>query len=554
MSSSNDSTKASDANKKVSRRTALKVVGGAVVVGAAAVLGGYYSGAFKAGPTATTATASVTSSIKPGGTLTMAIDSDIVRLDPHASSAAVDRVVYQSLYGHFLDLNLNSEVIPAIAQSWTQPDSVSYVFTLRDGVKFHDGTPLDADAVKFNFDRMMGLLDAKLLPTPNNRKSEISSIDKVTVVDSKTVKMALKQPFAPILSVLTDRAGMLVSPTALQKDPQGFVKNPIGAGPFKFVEWISGDHVTLNRFENYYEPGLPYLDTVIIKPITDGSTRLLAVESGTVDFIRFFNDSDINKVKSDVASGKFGYVVNSSYGFQGFEMNTMKAPFDNKSARQAVHYAIDVQQFIDTVTFGVEQAINGPITQAHGAYFETAFKPFDKWPHGDPDLAKQALQQAGMPNGFSFDFKTVSNPLNRQIAELFQSQLAAVGIKMNIVQEDFTRLLTDSENHDFQAAAIGWSGRPDPDQNVYVWFHSTGSFNDARYSNPTVDSLLDQARSSTSTSDRVKLYQQAVRLIVSDAPYQFTTAFPNSFDWNSTVKEFSPIPDGMVRTTRMYKG
>ena len=543
-------------NKKINRRTALKIVGGVAVVGAAAVLGGYGLGAFKPGPgptSATTMSAMSTSSIKPGGTVTIAIDSDIVRLDPHASSAAVDRVMYQSLFGHFVDLNLNSEVIPAIAQSWTQPDGLTYIFTLRDGVKFHDGTPVDADAVKFNFDRMMGLLDAKLLPTPNQRKSEISSIDKVTVVDSKTVKMTLKQPFAPMLSVLTDRAGMLVSPTAVQKDPQGFVKNPVGAGSFKFVEWISGDHVTLNRFPNYYEPGLPYLDTVIIKPITDGSTRLLAVESGTVDFIRFFNNSDINKVKSDAASGKFGYVVNSSFGFQGFEMNTMKTPFDNKFARQAVHYAVDIQQYVDTITFGVEQAITGPVTQAHGSYYETAFKPFDKWPHADPDLAKQALQQAGMPNGFSFDYKAVSTPLARQIAELFQSQLAVVGIKMNIVQEDFTRLLTDSENHDFQAEAIGWSGRPDPDQNVYVWFHSTGSFNDMRYSNPAVDSLLDQARASTSTSDRIKLYQQAVRQIVSDAPYQFTTAFPNGFVWNSTVKGFSPIPDGMVRTARMYK-
>ena len=159
-----------------------------------------------------------------------------------------------------------------------------------------------------------------------------------------------------------------------------------------------------------------------------------------------------------------------------------------------------------------------------------------------------------MPSGFSFDFKTIQTSLGRQIAELFQSQLAAVGIKMNIIQEDFTRLLSDSENHDFQACAIGWSGRPDPDQNAFIWFHSTGSFNDARYSNPDVDKLLEQARAASATSDRVKLYQQAVRQIVSDAPYQFTTAFPNGFVWNSTVKGFSPIPDGMVRTTRMYKG
>jgi peptide/nickel transport system substrate-binding protein len=539
-------------SRKINRRTALKIAGGVIIAGAAA-LGAYELSLPKPGPAAVTTSTMSTSSIKTGGTLTIAIDSDIVRLDPHASSAAVDRVMYQSLYGHFLDLNLKTEIIPAIAASCTQPDSQTYVFTLRDGVKFHDGTAVDADAVKFNFDRMMGLLDQKLLPTPNLRKSEISSIDQVTVVDNKTVKTALKAPFAPFLSVLTDRVGMLVSPTAVQKDPVAFVKNPVGAGPFKFVEWISGDHVTLNRNPNYYLPGEPYLDTVIIKPVVDPSTRLLNVESGTVDFVRFFADSDINKIKNDAATGNFGYIVNPSFGFQGFELNNMKAPFDNKSARQAILYAIDVQQYIDTITFGVEQAINGPITPAHGAFYDSTFKPFDKWPHADLDLAKQALQQAGMPNGFSFDFITLPTTAERQVAELFQSQLNAIGIKMNIVQEDFTRILTDSENHNFQACRLGWSGRPDPDQNAYVWFHSTGSLNDARYDNPNVDNLLQQARSTTITSDRISLYKQAVRQISTDAPYIFLTAFPNGFVWRSNVKGFSPIPDGMVRAVEMYK-
>lgn len=551
--SSSDSKESSG---KVDRRTALKVIGGIVVVGAAAAVGGYELGLFNPspGPSPTTTSATRTSSsIKTGGTLTIAIDSDIVRLDPHASNAAVDRVMYQSLYGHFVDLNLNAEIIPEIAQSWTQPDSLTYIFTLTDGVKFHDGTPLDASAVKFNFDRMLGLLDPKLLPSPNQRKSEISSIDTVTVVDSKTVKIALKQAFAPFLSVLSDRAGMFVSPTALQKDPVAFLKNPVGAGPFQFVEWITGDHVTLNRNPNYYVKGQPYLDTVVIKPIVDGSARLLAVESGTVDFIRFFNDADVTKVKNDAATGNFGYIINSSFGFQGFEMNTSKPPFDNKSARQAVLYAIDVQQYIDTILFGVETPINGPITPAHGAFYDPTFKVFDKWPHADQDLAKQALQQGGLGNGFSFDFKTVSTTLARQTAELFQSQLAAVGIKMNIVQEDFTRLLTDSQNGDYNAAAIGWSGRPDPDQNVYVWFHTKASFNDMRYSNSTVDTLLENARTSTSITDRQNMYKQAVKLIAADASYLFTNAFANDFVWKSNVKGFVPVPDGMVRTGSMYK-
>lgn len=533
----------------MNRRTALKIAGGAIVVGAASVLGASQLGVFKPRPTQQGTTQTT---IKRGGTLTIAIDADIVNLDPHASTAAVDRVLYQAIYSHFVDLDANLNLIPAVAEKWTQPDNKTYIFNIRDGVMFHDGTKVDADAVKFNFDRMMGLLDKSLLPIPNLRQTEVSPIDKVEVIDSLTVKISLKSVFAPFLSVLADRAGMFVSPTTLKKDPQGFVQNPVGAGPFKFVEWKKDDHVAAERFPNYYQKDLPYLDRVIIVPRIDTSKRLQDLRSGTVDFIRYFATSDIDTVKKEAAAGNIFYRVDPSLQFQGYFLNNSKPPFDNKLLRQAVRYAVDLEELVNTVYFGVDKIIYGPLTAAHNPYYDPDFKPYPKWPKADLDSAKQALAKAGVPNGFEFELKTVPAPSNRQEAELIQSQLQKVGIKVNVVQVDFTRILADGAGGTFQMIGIGWSGRPDLDQNMYQFWHTNAPNNYARYNNPDVDKGLDDARTTTATDDRVKLYRDAVSRIADDVPYLFTRSPSNTYAWRKGVSGFIPVPDSMVRPGTMY--
>ncbi len=529
----------------VNRRTAVKVIGGAVVVAAVAVAGGYQYGLFRPAPTRP--------AIKRGGSLTVAIDSDIVRLDPHASTAAVDRVAYQSIFGHFVDLDENLNIVPAIAEKWTQPNDKTYLFTLRDGVKFHDGTKLDADAVKFNYDRMLGKLDKKLLPTPTARASEVSSIDKVEVVDPLNVRITLKDTFAPFLGIITDRAGMFVSPTALQKDPEGFIQKPVGAGPFKFVEWKKGDQVAMERFADYYEKDLPYLDRVVIVPRPDASKRLADLRAGTVDFVRFFADRDVDTVKSEASAGRIEFSLKPSLGWLGYEINTSKPPFDNKAARKAFQYATDAEEIVRTVYFSVSEVIYGPITSAHKPYIDPDFKPYAKWPTADPDLAKKTLADAGMSGGFEFELQTGIDPVAREEAELLQAQLLKANIKVKVSQVEFTRLLTDTEKGNYQVAAIGWSGRPDPDQNIYGFYHSKGSFNFTRYANPAVDDLLERARKTVTVSDRVTLYRNAIKTIVDDAPYVFIRAFANSMAWRKGVAGFVHVPDTMIRTAGMFQ-
>ncbi len=549
----------------VTRRSFIRIVGGVVIAAGIGVAAIYLSGIGRGTPAqptkaiSPTITPTETQPAQPprtpikGGTLRIELISEIVRLDPHASTAAVDRQVFQSLYDHFLDLDENGNIIPAICSSWSQPDSKTYVFKLRDGVRFHDGTKLDADAVVWNFNRMLGKLDKKLLPSPNARASEVAYIDSVKAEDPLTVRVTLKTPFAPFLSILTDRVGMFISPTSFEKDPEGFFSKPIGAGPFRFVEWRKGDRLVLERFDGYYLSGKPYLDRVIYTFQADATQRLNDLRSDTVDIIQTFAPKDKEIVKREASGGGIKYSVKATWAWQGYELNTKKPPFDNKLLRKAFMYAIDIEEIVNTVYYGIDIPANyGFITPAHGAFYDANYRPHKKWPKADLDAAKQMLRDAGYPDGFEFELQTGVDPIAKLEAELIQSQLAKVGIRVKITQLDFTRQLTNLEQGNYQASAIGWSGRPDPDQNSYLFWYTKGSFNFMGYSNPQVDELFDKARSESDQAKRANMYRQIIEILYDDAPYIFVRYPADLKAWRSRVTGFIHVPDGMIRTAPIW--
>ncbi|MGZ4123781.1 MAG: ABC transporter substrate-binding protein, partial [Tumebacillaceae bacterium] len=184
--------------------------------------------------------------VKKGGNINIALDADPPKLDPAFSSALVDRMVFQSLFDKLVDLDSNGKIIPMLAESWDiSQDQKSYTFHLHQGVKFQDGTDFNADAVKFNLERD--------LDKASTRRNELKAIDKITVVDANTIKIDLKQPYAPFLSVLTDRSGMMVSPTAAKKDGANFMAHPVGTGPFMFKDRVKGASITLVKNPNYWQ-------------------------------------------------------------------------------------------------------------------------------------------------------------------------------------------------------------------------------------------------------------------------------------------------------------
>ncbi len=497
---------------------------------------------------AASATAAGAGTAKPsrGGTLTVAIDSNMKNLDPLKSTLLVDRQIHYQLYDSLVAIGPDLKIVPDLADSWDTSDPKAIVFKLHQGVKFQDGTDFDANAVKFNIDRILNTASSP-------RNSEIASVASVDVVDQYTVKFNLTQPFAPLLATLVDRAGMMLSPAAIQKAGDSLTTAPVGAGtgPFRFVEWQQDDHLTLERNPNYWKKDangdpLPYLDKLVYKIIPDENNRLNNLKTGDVDIAQRPPAKDIAAVKKDSA---FVYKDTPALEFDGVELNVATEPFNNKALRQAVAYAIDRDAIVQTVFYGLGVVSNGPISPPLPPY-DANYKPYTR----DVNKAKSLLAAGGKPNGFSFDLLITSNsPQQEQQAELIKDELKEIGVTVNIVPEEFTKLVDDTQTHHFTASILGWSGRIDPDGNTYNHFHTGGGFNDPQYSNQQVDALLDQARASYQAEQRNTLYRQINQLVTDDAPWIFIY-HPVTIELHTPkVKGFVLIADGIQRYATVWK-
>jgi peptide/nickel transport system substrate-binding protein len=474
---------------------------------------------------------------KTGGTLRVAQETEINTLDPNTSGLVVEREIYYNMYDSLLGIDAKLNFVPELATKWTFTDPQTLVLTLRKDVKFQDGTDFNADAVKFNLDRYMTSTDPAAA-----RKSDLGSVQSVEVTDPSTVTLHLKRPDATLLAAMVDRAGMMLSPAAVKQLGASLAQTPTnaGSGPFAFVEWKRDDHLTLKRNPNYWRKdssgrSLPYLDQVTYRPMTDLNAILAALKTGDVDQARVVAGKDVASVKAD---STLVYRDTPSLGYGGFELNHSAPPFNDPAKAKAVAMAVDRSQILQNVLFGVGIVSYGPITTASWAY-DPSQKIYDK-----PDPAKAKATATG----FSFTLKTANTQDSIQTGQLIQAQLAKAGITVNVLPEEFGKLTLETRvQHQFDAALSGWSGRIDPDGNMYAFFHTGGSFNDGRYSNPQVDQLLEQARATTDQAKRKQLYQDAQKIIVGDAAYVFTTDPTVPQISSKKVQGFTLIPDGINR-------
>ena len=488
---------------------ASSVTGAAATTAPAAATSAAPAASASSGTQATTAPAAGTP--KKGGMLRAAQSNENATLDPLTSGFVSERQAYYNMYDSLVAIDTNLKIIPSLAESWETPDPMTYIFHLRKDVKFHDGTDFNADAVKFNLDRYLN-------DKTSARVGEISFIDTTTVVDPFTVKVSMKKPFAPFLANLVDRAGMMLSPTAVKAGGADFSRKPVGAGTgaFKFVEWVNNDHLTLTRNPNYWKKDasgnqLPYLDQVIFRPITDSTVMLANLKTGDIDASYYIPPKDVATTK---ASSEIVLQSGPGLSFDAFEFNTLKPPFDKKELRQAVAEAIDRAQISKTVYFGTEQVGYGPIPPSSWA-FDPTLTPYT----GSVDKAKQYLAAGGQPNGFTFEYLLAGgNPVGLQLLQLVKDQLAKAGITLNITQSDAPKIQADARAGNFQATGYGWSGRIDPDGNIYNQLHTGGGLADTKYSSQPVDDLLDKTRAASDQGQRKTLFQQAQKLIVDDAP------------------------------------
>jgi peptide/nickel transport system substrate-binding protein len=478
-----------------------------------------------------------------GGTLRVGLNSDLTTMDPHNSTAAVDRQVYQSIYNPLVRLDKDLTIKPALAEQWEYSDPVTLVLILRKGVKFHDGTDFNAKAVKVNFDRM---LDPEI---QSFRTSEIASIKEVRVVDDHTVELLLKKPDAALLAHLTDRAGMIISPAALEKFGKDLARNPVGTGPFQFVKWAKDDYLMVKKFDSYWQNGadgkpLPYLDQVIYKPVTDAIVRLTSLKTGTLDMIDSVAPQDAAGLRRQ---RELVFDEVPGLGYMGLSLNHKKPPFDKLEVRQAVAYALDRDVVAKTILAGTAIPGQGPIAPSSWAY-DPSVAPFTH----DPQKAKELLQKAGVVLPVKFGCYVTNTPESIQVAQAWQQQLAEAGMEMQIELLEFGTALAKFNNLEHTCFQVSWSGRPDPDGNTFAFLHSQGGLNRNQYINHKVDELLEQARMIYEQARRKELYTEAVQIASREVAIVYLYWALAMKAWTPNLKGYVHVPDGMMRFTDVW--
>ena len=432
-------------------------------------------------------------------TLTWAQGADVTSLDPHQGKETPAVQVNTQIFDTLVTVDPETnEVVPQIAESWEQTDDQTYVFKIREGIKFHDGSDLTAEDVKFSLDRARNSAAVSYI---------VNFIEEVTVDDDHTVTVKTTAPYAPTLRNLAIPFAAIVPKAVVEADENAFIQNPVGSGPYKFVEWNHGDHVTLKSFDDYYA-GKPETENLIMKVIPETSQRTIALETGEVDLAYDLAVNDIPKVNSD---DKLTVYEIPSLTCWYVSMNMNKKPFDNPKVREAMSMAIDRQTIIDTINAGSGQTADAIIAPAVFGYYSTGVKEYN------PTKAKELLAEAGYPNGFSTTLWVNDNQSRIEMCQAMQAMLLEVGVQCNLEVLEFGSFISRTTAGDHDLAYFGWTtSSGDADYSYYSLEHSTqqgAAGNRSFLADPDVDKLIEEARSNTNEEERKELYKElAIKL------------------------------------------
>jgi len=448
----------------------------------------------------------------PGGAITWVSMSAPPFLDPIRSNDSATGDFTMQVFEGLMWYNPNGNVLePLLAESVNQVDDLTFLFNLRRGVTFHDGTPLNADAVKLSLDRP---LDPEENPVPG--RFVIDMIDQVTVVDEYTVQITVQFPFVPLLAHLTHQVAYIIAPAAIEEERNGgrtVSENPIGTGPFMFAEHVSGEFVRVTPNPNHWR-ATPAHD-IIFRNIPDASTRLAMVQSGEANaMIPLASDYPIMPTLPNV---DWWQIESSSLTYVGF--NTQKYPLDNVLVRRALTMAIDS----NSILFGVQEGLGipavGPIRGGLVTHAPTDLTPLPF----DTETARALLAEAGYPDGFSISIWTNDNAVRVRIAQIVQDNLRAIGVDVDIVVMEWGAYLEDTSAGLHDMFILGWSTLTgDADYGVFL-LHSSQISDPNRffYSNPEVDALLDEGRRSTDPARRDVIYREVSAILIEEAPLLF---------------------------------
>ena len=446
-----------------------------------------------------------------GDVLIFGRGGDSIHLDPiqplDGESAKVCEIIYDTLV-QFRDNTTDIE--PALAEAWkSSTDGLTWTFYLRQGVKFHDGTPFNVDAVIFSFTR----------PEAQTREFHEEFIDRIVALDAFTVQFQLKTPYAPFISTMAETVFSIVSPTAVAKFGADFDNNPVGTGPFKFVRWDKHDKIVLTANDMHWA-GVPALDGLIFRTIPDNSMRLTELQQGNIHAMEFPNPDDIPLIQGDT---RLELIRQPSLNIGFIAMNMDKPPFNNLKVRLAINHAIDKTTIIEHLYQGRGIPAKNPIPPTLWSY-DDAIEDYAY----DPELARQLLAEAGYPDGFETTLWALPVPRayipdGGALAEELQSELQDVGIAVKIVTYDWDIYVSKVLNGEHDMAMMGWNSGDDPDDLFYSLLSIPAAekpiLNLSFYRSDEMQDVLERARTSTDRAERITLYQEAQAIFHRDAPW-----------------------------------
>ncbi len=485
----------------------------------------------------------------PPGVLIVGQIAEPKSLDPAAVTAVNDFRILVNVYEGLTRYKSGTlEVEPSLATDWSiSEDGTEYTFSLREGVTFHDGTPFNADAVKFNFDRMLDETHPYHDTGPFPLSFFFGSVESTEVVDDMTVKFTLSEPYAPFLSNLAYPTGLIVSPAAVEAHEEEFGRNPVGTGPFRFVEWRSNEAVVVERNDDYWGDAAG-TEAVVFRPITDANTRVAEMLAGGIDLMVEVPPTSLGQFEGD------GFEVSEQAGPHVWFLilNAKEGPFADKRVRQAANYAIDKEAIVNDVLEGTATVAAGPTPPAFAWAYNDALDPY---PH-DPEKARALIAEAGA-EGAELTFYVTEGGSGMldpvPMGTAIQADLEAVGFDVTIETYEWNTFLGEVNpglEGKADMAEMAWMTN-DPDTLPYLALRSEawpdkGGFNSGYYANEKVDELLNAARTATDQDERARLYREMQAIVQEDAPWVFVANWKQNAVTSDRVENFGLEPSFLL--------
>jgi peptide/nickel transport system substrate-binding protein len=488
---------------------------------------------------------------REGGNLVMALSNEPDRLDPTTSSSLYTRYVMNAMCEKLYDIDATGELVPQLATALptVAPDGLTVTIPVRTGIRFADGTSFDAAAVVTTLQRHLTL-------EGSTRRGELGPIAGLEAPDASTVVVRYERPFAPLTASLADRAGMIMSPKAINELGADFSRSPVCVGPFRFAERVPQTSITVVRDPNYYAADEVHLDSITYRIMTDPNIRAANLRSGDVQVADRISPQDVDSLQLE---NGIGVLQIGSLGYQSVTFNvgnvngTGEPPeaIDTPIAsdvrvRQAFALSVNRTVLINSVFDNWYEPACSPISPA--STFSTpaseACQPYD------PARARQLLAEAGVPTPYRLTMQVSNNADELRYAQALQASVRGGGFEIAIQPVEYSTLLDVQERGDFELLALGWSGRIDPHGNTANFLTTKASSNYSGYSNPEVDRLLREAAQLTDPAARADTYGRVVQIVQRDLPLLYVYRLRNLTAYTTDVAGIETYADGVVRLGR----